>query len=81
MTAESMRERFESHIIRLNACTRLARQSDSVGGRYRTASVERAWQLWHSAMMLERERCAKVCDGMSESDFSPAQCAEAIRKG
>ena len=31
------------------------------------------------AVDREREACAKVCDGMGGSDWSPSQCAKSIR--
>lgn len=45
----TMREEFERQMIAENACTRLARQSESVGGEYRTVSVERAWLRFQAA--------------------------------
>lgn len=43
------REHFEHYMRCQNPCVRLARQSESVGGAYRTITVERAWKAWHSA--------------------------------
>lgn len=73
MTTESMRERFEAHMLRLNACTRLARQNESVGGEYRTISVERAWQQWQAATLAERERAAKVCEKLRDDHCKATQ--------
>lgn len=47
-TDSKEREAFEAHMRKLNACTRLERQSEAVGGNYRTISVQRAWELWQA---------------------------------
>lgn len=64
------REEFEVHMRKLNACVCLYRQNDSVGGEYRTVSVERSWKLWQAADKAaterERERAAKVCENYGE---------------
>ncbi|MBO9679515.1 MAG: hypothetical protein J7556_14835 [Acidovorax sp.] len=52
VAALSDREHFEAHMRSLNACTRFARQSQELGGCYRTVTVQRAWELWQAA------RCA-----------------------
>lgn len=56
-TPDPSREAFERHILSLNACTRLQRQSDQCGGAYRTVSVERSWKLWQAAMA---HKCADL---------------------
>ena len=48
-TDSKERAEFEAHMRKLNACTRLERQSEAVGGNYRTISVQRAWELWQAA--------------------------------
>lgn len=54
------REKFEAHMLSLNACTRLARQKTD--GSYRTISVQRAWQLWQeSRMQAWRDYVAAAC--------------------
>lgn len=54
------REKFEAHMLRLNACTRMARQQTD--GSYRTISVQRAWQLWQeSRMQALRDFVAEQC--------------------
>lgn len=47
------REAFETYMRAQNACVRLARQSEAVGGEYRTVSVQKAWVLWLAAI----DRC------------------------
>jgi hypothetical protein len=42
-----------------------------------TSTLETAWLCWQAATAAERERCAKVCDRLSEG----AWLAEQIRKG
>lgn len=51
------RQAFEQFMLQRNACTRLARQSDAVGGQYRTVTVQRAWELWQAAVK-HAENCA-----------------------
>lgn len=43
------REAFEAHMLKMNACTRLHRQREQLGGHYRTTTVQRAWELWQAA--------------------------------
>lgn len=57
---EASREKFEAHMLSLNACTRLARQKTD--GSYQTISVQRAWQLWQESRM------------QALRDFVAAQC-------
>ena len=51
-----------------------------------------AWEIWQAATLVERERAAKVCEGLQVNkspDYYPGQafdgacrtCAAAIRKG
>jgi len=43
------------------------------------ARANASWSLMCKKMVeAEREACAKVCDGMNGSDWSPSQCAAAI---
>lgn len=46
------REAFENHMRRENPCVRLARQSASLGGEYRTITVQRAWNLWRASWAI-----------------------------
>lgn len=50
------RDGFESHMRKLNPCVRLHRQQHALGGRYRTVTVQRAWDLWQAARMAQAER-------------------------
>lgn len=45
---DKMRAEFEAHMVKLNACVRLARQTHTTG-EYRTVSVQRNWELWQAA--------------------------------
>ena len=42
-----------------------------------------AFEIWQAATAAERERCAKVCDGIGDGNrWSDAHsCADAIRRG
>lgn len=77
----TMREEFEAYMLRCNVCTRLARQSEAVGGQYRTTSVERAWQQWQAAYVAgqrsEREECALPLYRVVELDIAPREAAVA----
>lgn len=68
----TMREEFEQQMRAENACTRLERQQDAVGGQYRTISVERAWKRFQAAyaagQRAEREEIAKALE-MSAADL------------
>jgi hypothetical protein len=44
------REAFEARIRKLNSCTNLARQSESVGGQYRVKTVQRSWEDFQAAL-------------------------------
>jgi hypothetical protein len=44
---------------------------------YQPGADNSAWAAWQAATAAERERCAKVCDRLSEG----AWLAEQIRKG
>lgn len=55
------REKFEAHMRGLNACTRMKRQSEAVGGKYQTISVQRAWELWQASRKQMAEEAAAVC--------------------
>lgn len=64
----TMRDEFERQMRAENACTRLERQQDAVGGQYRTISVERAWKRFQAAyaagQRAEREACANLLDDL-----------------
>lgn len=47
--APSEREQFEAHMRSLNACVRLERHREWLGGHYRAVTVQRAWDLWQTA--------------------------------
>lgn len=69
MTTESMRERFEAWLTSIN------------GGPMYWNTSDAMLAAWQAATLSERERCAKVCEQINGSNWAPAQCAEAIRKG
>lgn len=56
------REKFEAYMRGLNACTRMKRQSEAVGGKYQTISVQRAWELWQASRKQMAEEAAAVCE-------------------
>ena len=72
------REAFEAHMLKLNACTRLARQQEYLGGHYRTTTVQRAWNLWRASRQQALVEAAEVCDGMRE-DKKEADTLELFR--
>lgn len=69
----TMREEFERQMLAENACTRLARQSEAVGGEYRTVSVERAWQRFQAAYAAGQRAAER------ERDEAQQVCAEAYQ--
>lgn len=91
MTPEDQsRSDFEAHMLSLNACTRLHRQSVAVGGYYRTVTVQRAWDLWQASRRTYRasalEEAAAICDEHAAQRYDSHEamaiinCADAIRE-
>lgn len=71
------REAFEAHMLKMNACTRLHRQREQLGGHYRTTTVQRAWELWQAALSA-----APQSDGwISVDERLPAHEQEVICTG
>ena len=74
------RSEFEAHILSLNVCTRLARQSESIGGFYRTTTVQRAWELWKASRRAALEQAAKLCDSLNDGyEYGAEEAAVQIR--
>jgi hypothetical protein len=69
--------------------TREAFEQSGAGGEFEPPidwddpSVAHARRTWQAATAAERERCAKVCDGIGDGNrWSDAHsCADAIRRG
>jgi hypothetical protein len=76
--------------------TREAFEQSGAGGEFEPPidwddpSVAHARRTWQAATAAERERCAKVCDGVAEmfssprdydSEYGAIRCADAIRRG
>lgn len=75
-TPDPSREAFERHILSLNACTRLQRQSDQCGGAYRTVSVERSWKLWQAAMAHKGAELDQAHDARRQAQAELADMKE-----
>jgi hypothetical protein len=55
-------------------------------GNYREIDVDLAWQAWSAAVVLTRDRCAKLCeassarwDAIGGDGGASLDCADAIR--
>lgn len=79
-----LREAFEAWFVGMYG--RLGRVD--APGAYADSHTHTAWDAWQSATLVERERCAKVCDGLEYDaeawEFNHdegSKCAAAIRAG
>lgn len=55
-----------------------------VGDGYTLMSAQTSWMAWQAATLLERERCAQVCDKISDMNMGHVElqgAADAIRGG
>jgi hypothetical protein len=57
---DPVRQAFEAYMRKQNACVRLARQKEYLGGHYRTVTVQRAWELWQAALSTLPQAAAAV---------------------
>lgn len=72
------REAFEAHMLKLNPCTRLARQKELLGGHYRTTTVQRAWELWQASRKQMAKEAAAVCAQIGDHEEDMGRSKEAI---
>ena len=85
---DKMRDDFEAYFSKKGFGANGLRYVD---GRYIHAPAATQWDVWQAATLAERERCAKVCDGLVyaldnagnhyKREATASQCAAAIRQG
>lgn len=78
----STRDDFEHYMRRLNTCTRMRRQSEAVGGKYLTTTVQRAWELWSASREQALNEAVELCISSDGRDYgmTGTNCADQIKK-
>lgn len=72
------REHFEDYKRKQNPCVRLARQSEAVGGSYRTVSVQRDWQLWQASRRQALQDAMAECNRQADHETDMGRTKEAF---